>query len=414
VKAKACDPVRVGDRQAALSEHQRLKMARSVDAYVRGSTRQFYEWLAAAEQCSLPQGPSVWICGDCHVGNLGPVGDAEGQVEIQIRDVDQTVIGNPAHDLIRLGLSLATAARDSDLPGVTTAKMVEQMSEGYASAFLPGADVSKDTGARPDSLRVVMKQALKRTWKNLAEEHIEDPSPRIPLGRQFWPLSREERHALEELFDTGEARKLVTSLRSRDDDARVEVLDAAYWMKGCSSLGHLRYAVLLGIGKRSHKGAFCFMDIKEAIGATAPHYPKVRMPKDNADRVVEGARHVAPFLGERMLAARFLDRAVFMRELLPQDLKIEIERLSRAEATNVARYLAMVVGKAHARQMDAATRREWLDELRRHRSKALDAPSWLWSSIVELVARHEAAYLDHCRKYAMEGGAARTRIIRSP
>ena len=54
---------------------------------------------------------------------------------IQIRDLDQTVIGNPAHDLIRLGLSLATAARGSDLPGVTTARMLEQMMEGYGAAL---------------------------------------------------------------------------------------------------------------------------------------------------------------------------------------------------------------------------------------------------------------------------------------
>ena len=26
-----------------------------------------------------------------------------------------------------------------------------------------------------------------------------------------------------------------------------KVLDAAYWMKGCSSLGRLRYAVLVGV-----------------------------------------------------------------------------------------------------------------------------------------------------------------------
>jgi len=36
-------------------------------------------------------------------------------------------IGNPAHDPIRLGL--ATAARGSDLPGVTTATLVEQLVE---------------------------------------------------------------------------------------------------------------------------------------------------------------------------------------------------------------------------------------------------------------------------------------------
>jgi len=37
---------------------------------------------------------------------------------IQIRDLDQTVIGNPAHDSVRLGLWLASAARGSD-PGAT-------------------------------------------------------------------------------------------------------------------------------------------------------------------------------------------------------------------------------------------------------------------------------------------------------
>jgi uncharacterized protein (DUF2252 family) len=67
-----------------------------------------------------------------------------------------------------------------------------------------------------------------------------------------------------------------------------------------------------------------------------------------------------------------------------------------------ARYLAMVVGKAHARQMSAATRTQWCDELGRNRSANLDAPTWLWSSIVELVASHEAAYLEHCRSYAMD------------
>jgi hypothetical protein len=31
-----------------------------------------------------------------------------------------------------------------------------------------------------------------------------------------------------------------------------------------------------------------------------------------------------------------------------------------------------------------------------------EAPSWLWSSVVELVASHEAAYLEHCRRYAVD------------
>ena len=95
-------------------------MAESAHAYVRGNTSQFYDWIEQdGVTKSIPIGPSIWICGDCHIGNLGPVSDLEGNIEIQIRDLDQTVMGNPAHDVLRLGLSLAMAARSSDLPGIT-------------------------------------------------------------------------------------------------------------------------------------------------------------------------------------------------------------------------------------------------------------------------------------------------------
>jgi uncharacterized protein (DUF2252 family) len=125
------------------------------------------------------------------------------------------------------------------------------------------------------------------------------------------------------------------------------------------------------------------------------------MPGDAAQRVLEGARHVSPMLGSRMCAARLDGRAVVMRELMPQDLKLEAERLSEADAVKVARYLALVIGRAHAAQMDDATQRAWRAELRRQRPKTLDAPSWLWKSIIELMAAHEQAYLEHCRRHVL-------------
>jgi uncharacterized protein (DUF2252 family) len=388
------------DRQAVLEERRRLKMARSAHAYVRGNTLQFYEWLKTGSGDKLPQGPPVWICGDCHVGNLGPVANADGKVEIEIRDLDQTVIGNPAHDLIRLGLSLATAARGSDLPGVTTALMMEQMVQGYQTALSSrrAREQPKDSeNLRP--IEAILKQSTKREWRHLAEERIEDVKPTIPLGDRFWALSDKEKAEIENLFGAEPVRKLITSLKHRDDDAKVRVLDAAYWMKGCSSLGRLRYAVLLGVGpKKDHE--LCLIDIKEAVRAAAPAAKNTGMPKDFAKRVVTGACNLSPYLGERMLAARFLSRPVVLRELMPQDLKLEIDRLTREEAVAAASYLACIVGKAHARQMDAATRKRWMAELDRNRSKSLDAPGWMWRSVVELIASHETAYLEHCRRYA--------------
>lgn len=391
---------RPSQRQEILKTAKNLKMARSAHAYVRGSTLRFYDWLNQVRASSLPEGPSIWICGDCHIGNLGPVANAEGKIEIQIRDFDQTVVGNPSHDLIRLALSLAMAARSSDLPGVITAKLMEVLVQGYESAFQP--ETEKNVEKKPKSVRVALKSAHRRTWQELAKERVEGKTVHIPLGKRFWPASKLERRVIGELFQEPGARELVTSLQHRSDDAKVKMLDTAYWMKGCSSLGFLRFAVLLDAGGQAvERSDICLFDIKEALAAAAPRYHDAVMPRDNAERVVEGARHLSPYLGMRMKAARILEKPVFMRELLPQDLKLEIDHVSEAEAIRAARYLARVIGLAHARQMDKETKAVWSAELARHRSKTLEVPSWLWSSVVDLVASHERAYLEHCRRYAL-------------
>jgi uncharacterized protein (DUF2252 family) len=188
--------------------------------------------------------------------------------------VDQSVIGNPVHDLLRLGLSQATAARSADLPGVITSRIA---------------------GAPPRPI-----------------------------------------------------------------------------------------------------------DIKQAVAPVAPKAAGHPVPRDNARRVVEGARHVSPSPGDRMVAARLDGCAVVVRELMPQDLKFDAEHLSELDAVNAAHFLALVVGRAHAAQTDGATRRAWLADLRLSRPKSVDAPSWLWHSIVELLVMHEARYLEHCRRYALE------------
>lgn len=402
MKKHARCPARPDQRAAVLDRRRNVKMASSASAYVRGSTEHFYQCLDGQR---IPAGPAIWICGDCHLGNLGPVANADGDIDIQIRDFDQAVIGNPAYDLLRLGLSLATAARGSDLPGVTTARMLEQMVEGYA-AGLQGDEAAEQTNQRPESVRVVMRKAARRSWKNLARERIENAKPTIPLGKSFWPLTDEERDAVDKLFATERLRALATALRHRDDDAPIEVLDAAYWMKGCSSLGRLRLAVLVGVGdQRAGNDNLCLMDIKEAVKSAVPCTAPVQAPKHHAERVVAAARSLSPNLGDRMEPARLLGRSVFVRELLPQDLKVEIDQLSREEAMKAARFLASVVGQAHGGQMDAATRRRWQREIGRNTTHQLDAPSWLWSGVVGLVARQEAAYLEHCRRYAMEEAA---------
>jgi len=133
-----------------------------------------------------------------------------------------------------------------------------------------------------------------------------------------------------------------------------------------------------------------------------PQYVVEGVPEEDAQCVVGDARHLSPFLGERKRAAPLMDRPVFMREFLPQELKVELETVTREQATSIARFLANVVGRAHARQMDASMRENWTAELNHASTGALEAPAWLWRGVVDLLVAHERAYLEHCRRYALQ------------
>jgi uncharacterized protein (DUF2252 family) len=398
------------DRLATLDARRQLKMARNAHAYVRGSTEAFYKWIQSDKRIALPDGPPVWICGDCHIGNLGPIGHPAGDAVVEIRDLDQTVIGNPAYDVVRLALSLAMAARSSDLPGVTTAHLTEHLIAGYEQAF-DGDAPPEHIGELPDPIDMVMKRAVRRTWEQLSDESLDRAQRTIPIGRTFWPLDDEERAALKAFVDDERLRKLVQALSSRPDDAKIRFLDAAFWVKGCSSLGLWRAALLVGIEHRSAKGkkrqGVALVDVKQAVEAIPPWAKAAdHAHLAPADRVLTGAIRLAPALGGRMMSASLLGRSVYVRELLPQDLKVELDQITPEQGRSVAHYFGMVLGRAHGRQLDPAARQRWRTEMVSHHTKDLDAPSWLWRAVVDLVGVHERAYLEHCRRYALEASRA--------
>ena len=155
-------------------------------------------------------------------------------------------IGNPAHDLVRLGLSLASAARGSDLPGVTTAVILEELVAGYQSALVTKFENYKDRSHRPKAIqKIKLAQSTRRRWRHLAEERLATIKPTIPLGKRFWALVPEEREAVEirnvyERFHQEVEAPLSPHFGVQEQGRlSIELLDAAYWMKGCSSLGRL-------------------------------------------------------------------------------------------------------------------------------------------------------------------------------
>jgi uncharacterized protein (DUF2252 family) len=189
---------------------------------------------------------------------------------------------------------------------------------------------------------------------------------------------------------------LILDLNKQSESAKVKLLDCAYWVKGCSSLGKIRYAALVQVAA-DRKSRLSLIDIKEAVPSAAPAAHAAAMPGHLAERVVAGAKALSPNLGDRMAAGDLLGKPVIVRELMPEDLKLDIEQFTRKEAISAARFLASVVGKAHGRQMSVSDRKAWSRELSGRHPPDLAAPTWLWNTVLELLVRHEEAYLKHCR-----------------
>ncbi|GJD34376.1 DUF2252 family protein [Methylobacterium aerolatum] len=391
-------------REAELLRSRRLcKIAASPLSYVRGSTARFYEWLADFPPGTLPEGPPIWICGDCHLGNIGALADSEGRVRMQIRDLDQTVIANPAYDLVRLTLSLVTAGLTAPLSGIAVARMIEAIALGYVAGLATPDRESEDDGESA-IVETTRRQALGRRWRHLSEERLRGKSARLPRGKRFLDLSADERAAFEALLGTPGFRDRVLGL-GPDGGGELSLIDAAYWIKGCSSLGKMRLAGLVRVAGAKDRSKVALIDVKEAVPYLAPAAEGALLPDDLAQRVVEGARALSPALGERMIAGRIGETPVIVRELLPQDLKIVAEQFSKDEGVRVARSLAAVVGRAHGRQLSPEDLRRWracVEADGWHER----APHWLWSSVTDLMGLHQSGYLAHCRDVARDKSLA--------
>jgi uncharacterized protein (DUF2252 family) len=90
---------------------------------------------------------------------------------------------------------------------------------------------------------------------------------------------------------------------------------------------------------------------------------------------------------------------------LPADVGVEMEvgsgQLRPVEsaadlAVEVMRQIARGGGITHLPDQEAI-----LSVIAAWNAESSGAPSWVWSSVVELAGIHETAYLEHCRRHAM-------------
>ena len=414
-RRKTIVPRQPAQRGEQLARLKNLKTAISAHAFVRATPTMFYEALSGKNGKALPDGPPIWISGDCHVENLGAVGDARGVASVEMNDFDEAVINNPAFDVLRLALSFEMASRAAGLNGLDLFAALGAIVGGYADSLESRAnETPAEIDSAPPRIEAMFKMAIARSQKALLTKRAAGKTHArfFPLGAKYWPLTKSEKDLIKKLIDEAVVRSVVTTLAGRHPDSTVELVDAAFRIAGTSSLGCWRAAALVrvteptsaakptttgGAAGASEHDVFRILDIKEALPLHAPKLAKHKIPDDEADRVIAGALLLAPYLGHRMVASAIDGKRVVVHELMPQDEKICLDKIKASESLAIGRYLGAVVGRAHARQLDKSDAKSWRAAVLEKADKNR-CPEWLWDGLVHLAATHEGAYLAHCRE----------------
>lgn len=315
-------------------------------------------------------------------------------MRLELRDFDHAVIGAPAHDVCRLAFSLAVEAVASGLSAGDVGAVVGGVCRGYDDGLKLHAERRRGSS---NPVRRVLKAARRRDRAALLDETF-GRADEIPLGARFWALTPAERGSVEAIVAEERTRALVVTATDCGDAAHVELLDAAYWVKGCSSLGAWRGIALLRASRPGGGSERVILDFKEARTPTCPTLGGG--PANPAARVVAAARVLSADLGDRMIASEVLGTPVFVRELRAEDLKIELTEIDRRDAVAVGEQLGEIVGIAHARQLRDGDAERWRAELSRACPRPDEPPEWLWAAIVDLIGDHQSAYLRHGQRVA--------------
>jgi uncharacterized protein (DUF2252 family) len=400
------DPVRLAKRQLEidrertgrfphLTAHKVERMTASPLALLRGSAPLFYELLE--KHPALYEGPpgDGWLVGDCHLenfgayraGSLSAAPSARSRVAsravpddvvFDLNDFDDAFVGPWRIDVLRLMTSLILGGREMGTDGPATLDLCDALLDAYVGA----AFHRKKALAPCHAVTALVDKVRARSRKELldARTEIVRGVRRFVRGPRYEDVTEKLRKKSERAFSKY-AKRLPKG--EQPGDEALTVIDAAFRVAGTGSLGCLRIALLVR-GKGGIDGGWVF-DMKAEDTPSAACL--VRPPKLAPAERVETALRTTLARPPRMIGTTALrGESMFVRRLSPQEDKINLANLSKADLAPLARHLGALLGAAHRRGAKRIPKKAWKAEDRAH----------LLARAVGLAGLHEALYLSYC------------------
>jgi len=333
-------------------------MADNPFSFLRGTCHLFYADLPAGGM--LDEAPAAWICGDLHLENFGSYKGENRLSYFDINDFDEAILA-PAHwELSRFLVSVLVAAEALSLQPPQAVALCHVFLDAYAAALLDGKARWVERATASGMVEDLLSGLQDRSRPDFLDSRTDRQG-----GKRRLRLDGKKALAVD---DAG--RRKVTDFMAayagtQSEPAFFEVLDVARRIAGTGSLGIERYVILVR-GRGGADGNF-LLDLKHAPGSALAPYVRLAQPPwaSEAERVVGVQRRVQAVAPAFLAAATIGKRAYVLKELLPSQDRLALERwngkLRRLQG--VLQTMGELVAWAQLRsggRQGSATADEWL------------------------------------------------------
>jgi uncharacterized protein (DUF2252 family) len=357
VQAMEIEPFALAARQMEIDRHalravpwlarpKRRRLSPAPFAFLRGSTRLFYEILAARPDLAAGPDGDGWILGDMHLENVGAYPTDARDVVFGLNDFDEATIGPLRYDVLRFSTSVLLAARAFEATGAQAIALVEHAVAAYLQARAGEASPGV-----PALVAGLLDRARRRSNKKL----LDDRAPFVRGRRSFVDADRYHDLGPDVLARVPallSAYVAALGPRAPAKAAGWSVAAAAFRIAGNGSLGVLRIALLV----RDQEGEERLLELKECH-EPAPRAliePPAGLWTHPGERAAAAARALCAAPPRLLAPVRLGDLSFLGRRLFPQEDKLAVRKLRlSAELDDLVSYIGHVLGESHARGVAA-------------------------------------------------------------
>jgi uncharacterized protein (DUF2252 family) len=315
-------------RKAELVRKKFERMGENVFAFFRGTDHLFAS--AWADLKPVDPGPSILICGDLHVENVGAYRAEDGDFVFDLNDFDESLIGPCSIDLVRCSTSVLLAAQVWGLSPIQAMRTVLGYLECYRKTIAEAVG-GDHTGRVSTSEEFGPIEGLLGQCELATQVDLLHHITRVDKSGVRSIRRSEGKFPAPGKANASAVTQAVQEYgRAKGSPDHYDVLDVSARIAGIGSLG-LRHLVVLIEGSGSPDGNR-LLDLKE-IGPSSlrelAEGPQPTAWTDDARRAVDTQRQLQGKPTAGLDVIELEGTAFRLRELIPDENRARIDQFRR-------------------------------------------------------------------------------------